>query len=48
MATITAEGSASEAVERDLRRGSWLMGIAAVGFIGYAASSSSATSRTRS
>jgi hypothetical protein len=36
MATITAEGSRSATVERDLRWGSWLMGIAAVGFIGYA------------
>lgn len=36
MATITAERSGTAAVERDLRRGSWLMGAAAVGFIGYA------------
>jgi hypothetical protein len=36
MATITAEEARSPAVEADLRRGSWLMGVAAVGFIGYA------------
>ena len=36
MATITEAGSRSATVERDLRWGSWLMGIAAVGFIGYA------------
>ena len=36
MATITAEHIRSAAAERDLRWGSWLMGAAAVGFIGYA------------
>jgi hypothetical protein len=36
MATITTEETRSPVVETDLRRGSWLMGIAAVGFIGYA------------
>jgi hypothetical protein len=36
MATITADRSRPRAVERDLRWGSWLMGTAAVGFIGYA------------
>lgn len=36
MATITAEDTRSAAVERDLKWGSWLMGAAAVGFIGYA------------
>ncbi len=36
MATIAAERSRPEAVERDLRWGSWLMGAAAAGFIGYA------------
>jgi hypothetical protein len=36
MATITAGGSRAGTVERDLRWGSWLMGIAAAGFIGYA------------
>jgi hypothetical protein len=36
MATITAGEARSPAVEADLRRGAWLMGIAAVGFIGYA------------
>ncbi len=36
MATITAERSQPASVERDLKRGSWLMGVAAVGFIGYA------------
>ena len=37
MATITTERSRPTAVERDLKWGSWLMGAAAVGFIGYAA-----------
>lgn len=36
MATITAEHSQPASVERDLKWGSWLMGVAAVGFIGYA------------
>jgi hypothetical protein len=36
MATIEAEAPRSANVERVLRRGSWLMGVAAVGFIGYA------------
>jgi hypothetical protein len=36
MATITAQDARAAAVERSLRWGSWLMGIAAVGFIGYA------------
>jgi hypothetical protein len=36
MATITTERSRPTAVERDLKWGSWLMGAAAVGFIGYA------------
>jgi len=36
MATITPERSWTGQVERDLKWGSWLMGIAAVGFIGYA------------
>jgi hypothetical protein len=36
MATMAAERSRPEAVERDLKWGSWLMGAAAAGFIGYA------------
>jgi hypothetical protein len=36
MATITAEHPRPAAVERDLRWGSWLMGVAAAGFVGYA------------
>jgi hypothetical protein len=36
MATTTVEGSLPATVQRDLSLGSWLMGIAAVGFIGYA------------
>jgi hypothetical protein len=36
MSTVTAERTTSAASEADLRRGSWLMGIAAAGFIGYA------------
>ena len=36
MATITEEDAEPAALERDLKWGSWLMGIAAVGFIGYA------------
>jgi hypothetical protein len=36
MATVAAEDARPAKVERDLRWGSWLMGIAAVGFIGYA------------
>jgi hypothetical protein len=36
MATSTAEEARPAKVEADLRLGSWLMGAAAVGFIGYA------------
>src|SRR5262245_6509297 len=36
MATITAGDAGSATAERNLRLGSWLMGAAAVGFIGYA------------
>jgi hypothetical protein len=36
MATMAAERSRPEVVERDLKWGSWLMGAAAAGFIGYA------------
>jgi cytochrome bd-type quinol oxidase subunit 2 len=36
MATIAVTGQREEASERALRIGSWLMGAAAVGFIGYA------------
>lgn len=36
MAAITVEGSRSATAARDLRVGSWLMGGAAAGFIGYA------------
>lgn len=36
MATITEGAPRSATVERDLNWGSWLMGVAAVGFIGYA------------
>ena len=36
MATITTERPWSASAERDLRWGSWLMGAAAAGFIGYA------------
>src|SRR5262245_10684438 len=36
MATITAGEARSAKLDRDLRLGSWLMGLAAVGFIGYA------------
>jgi hypothetical protein len=36
MATITHEEARSPGIEADLKRGSWLMGIAAAGFIGYA------------
>jgi hypothetical protein len=36
MVTMTAESPRAVSVERDLRWGSWLMGIAAAGFIGYA------------
>jgi hypothetical protein len=36
MATMTVDRAASTATERDLRTGSWLMGAAAAGFIGYA------------
>ena len=37
MATMTTDRTMPGAVNRDLRIGSWLMGAAAVGFIGYAA-----------
>jgi len=36
MAAITAGDAGSATAERNLRWGSWLMGAAAVGFIGYA------------
>jgi hypothetical protein len=36
MTTMTADRVVPEAVDKDLRIGSWLMGAAAVGFIGYA------------
>lgn len=36
MATVMATGSRTRAAEGSLRWGSWLMGIGAVGFIGYA------------
>jgi hypothetical protein len=36
MTASTTERALPEAVDRDLRIGSWLMGAAAVGFIGYA------------
>ena len=36
MATGTAERAHSRKAEADLRWGSWLMGIAAAGFVGYA------------
>jgi hypothetical protein len=36
MATVTSAQKEVAGVERDLKRGSWLMGAAAVGFIGYA------------
>jgi len=36
MATMTTDRTMPGAVNRDLRIGSWLMGAAAVGFIGYA------------
>ncbi len=36
MATMTKDRTMPGAVNRDLRIGSWLMGAAAVGFIGYA------------
>ena len=36
MATVTAEGARAARAEADLRRGSWLMRAAAIGFIGYA------------
>jgi len=36
MATITEQDARPATSERDLKWGSWLMGIAAVGFIGYA------------
>lgn len=35
MATMTAERARPAAVEADLKWGSWLMGVAAAGFIGY-------------
>jgi hypothetical protein len=37
MATTATEQTRQPAAEASLRWGSWLMGIAAVGFIGYAA-----------
>jgi hypothetical protein len=37
MATAAADRTREQAAEGDLRWGSWLMGVAAVGFIGYAA-----------
>jgi hypothetical protein len=37
MATTAAAPTRNKAAEASLRSGSWLMGIAAVGFIGYAA-----------
>jgi hypothetical protein len=36
MATMTTEGTRTGRVKADLKWGSWLMGLAAVGFIGYA------------
>src|ERR671931_577807 len=36
MATLTAEHTKASRIEADLRWGSWVMGAAAVGFIGYA------------
>src|SRR6185436_12053265 len=36
MAPVTAERAHSRRAEADLRWGSWLMGIAAAGFVGYA------------
>jgi hypothetical protein len=36
MATLTAENTKASRIEADLRWGSWVMGAAAVGFIGYA------------
>jgi hypothetical protein len=36
MATLTAEHTKTSRIEADLRWGSWVMGAAAVGFIGYA------------
>ena len=36
MATMTVDQTRTTSAERALRTGSWLMGIAAVGFIGYA------------
>src|SRR5919204_3526636 len=36
MATMTAEHTKNSRIEADLRWGSWVMGAAAVGFIGYA------------
>jgi sugar phosphate permease len=36
MATTAATQTRDKAAEASLRWGSWLMGIAAVGFIGYA------------
>lgn len=37
MATATVDGARTAGTDRALRLGSWLMGLAAVGFIGYAA-----------
>ena len=36
MTTMTTDRTVPAAADRDLRIGSWLMGAAAVGFIGYA------------
>jgi hypothetical protein len=36
MTTLTVDRTGSRKIENDLRIGSWLMGIAAAGFIGYA------------
>ena len=36
MATTAAAQTREKAAEGSLRSGSWLMGVAAVGFIGYA------------
>ncbi len=36
MATVAVGGARESAAERSLRLGSWLMGVAAAGFVGYA------------
>ena len=38
MTTLAAETRATGRADGDLRIGSWLMGVAALGFIGYASS----------